>query len=311
MSIYGSSPLVGGIEQTAPKAPQACMSCRKQKRKCNKGIPACSLCERMGRLCDYSDSSPAPTSDDFNALRQKLLELERRLNGNNGSNILDNQSYMATPSASTVSATGDSIGAAQNNVYIQQDPAYQNVQNRFPSIAFLDSEAFNYGQITVPRPAIDIPVEVLELLGDGSAVQAVVSDYFDTIHTWMAIISKKRMTRNMLNPLWEAGPDLALLFLCMKLMITRPQDGLESAQHPIYTAAKRFLALMEASGMTSLMVLQANILIALYEIGQAIYPAAWMSAGACVRYGQMLGIHGYDDVAQLIGRSVSRVIPVT
>jgi len=141
------------MDQNLPKAPQACMSCRKQKRKCNKGLPACSLCERMGRLCDYSDASPAPTSDDFNALRQKLLELERRLNGNN-----ENPTYLPTPSASTVSGTTDSVGATPSNVYLQQDPAYQNVQNRFPGIAFLDSEAFKYGQIVVPKPSVDIPV---------------------------------------------------------------------------------------------------------------------------------------------------------
>jgi hypothetical protein len=109
----------------------------------------------------------------------------------------------------------------------------------------------------------------------------------------------------MLNPLWEAGPDLALLFLCMKLMITRPQDGLETPQNPIYMAAKRFLALMEASGMTSLLVLQAHILVTIYEIGQAIYPAAWMSAGTCVRYGLLLGINGHEAAAPLLGRSVS------
>lgn len=135
-------------------------------------------------------------------------------------------------------------------------------------------------------------------------MQAVISDFFDTVHPWMSIVSKKRMTRNMLNPLWEAGPDLALLFLCMKLMITRPQESLESAHHPVYTAAKRFLALMESSGMTSLLVLQAYVLVALYEIGQAIYPAAWMSVGACVRYGLLLGIHGHESAAQLLGRPV-------
>jgi hypothetical protein len=113
----------------------------------------------MGRLCDYSDASPAPTSDDFNTLRQKLLELERRLNGNNGSNVIENPAYLPTPSASTVSGTADSVGATPNTVYIQQqDPAYQNVQNRFPGIAFLDSEAFKYGQIVVPKPSVDIPV---------------------------------------------------------------------------------------------------------------------------------------------------------
>jgi len=109
----------------------------------------------------------------------------------------------------------------------------------------------------------------------------------------------------MANPLWEAGPDLALLFLSMKLIISRPQDGIESSQNPIYMSAKRFVALMEATGTSSLLVLQANILITWFEYGQAIYPAAWMSAGWCVRYGNMLGINGHGEAAQLLGRPVN------
>jgi hypothetical protein len=112
----------------------------------------------------------------------------------------------------------------------------------------------------------------------------------------------------MLNPMWEAGPDLALLFLCMKLITTRPQDGLENLQNPIYTASKHFISLMESIGMTSLLVLQAYILVALYEIGQAIYPGAWMSVGSCVRYGLLLGINGHESAAELLGRPVGKSV---
>jgi len=108
----------------------------------------------------------------------------------------------------------------------------------------------------------------------------------------------------MVNPLWEAGPDLALLFLCMKLITSRPQDGIESSQNPTYTSAKRFVALLETTGTVSLILLQANILVTLFEYGQAIYPAAWMSAGWCVRYGNLLGINGRSEAAQLLGRPV-------
>ncbi len=121
----------------------------------------------------------------------------------------------------------------------------------------------------------------------------------------MPIVSQKRLTRNMANPMWEAGPDLALLFLCMKLIISRPQDGVESSQNPIYMSAKRFTTLMEATGTASLLVLQANLLITWFEYGQAIYPAASMSAGWCVRYGNMLGVNGNVEAAQLLGRPVS------
>ncbi|RAL61502.1 hypothetical protein DID88_009431 [Monilinia fructigena] len=53
--------------------------------------------------------------------------------------------------------------------------------------------------------------------------------------------------------------------------------------------------------MVSLILLQANILITLFEYGQAIYPAAWMSAGWCSRYAILLGINGFDTSSQLIG----------
>jgi len=94
------------------------------------------------------------------------------------------------------------------------------------------------------------------------------------------------------------------MFLCMKLIISRPQDGIESSQNPIYNSAKRFISLMEATGTASLLVLQANLLVTWYEYGQAIYPAAWMSAGWCVRYGNMLGINGHEEASQILGRPV-------
>jgi hypothetical protein len=110
----------------------------------------------------------------------------------------------------------------------------------------------------------------------------------------------------MANPLWEAGPDLALLFLCMKLILSGPQDGLESSQHPLYVSAKRFISLLEATGTATLLMLQANILVTWYEYGQAIYPAAYMTAGWCTRYGNMLGISGNQYATDLLGRVVRR-----
>ncbi|RFU26774.1 hypothetical protein B7463_g9567, partial [Scytalidium lignicola] len=302
MSMYGSP---GGSElSNVPRAHQACMSCRKQKRKCNKALPACSLCERMNRPCDYSEVTPPPTHEDFNALRMKLLDLESRLTGANGGGAALNPpiAYPATPGS--VGIPTDTLGPPVGFSALQESP-WQGIQNTFPVIAFLDGETFRYGRIAVPIPNIDIPVDVLELLGDGASIQGALTDYFATIHRWIPIVSQKRMTRNMVNPLWEAGPDLALLFLCMKLITSRPQDGIGCAQNPIYLSAKRFITLMETSGMVSLIVLQANLMVTLYEYGQAIYPAAWMSSGWNIRYGNMLGINTFEFTSQLLGRSAT------
>lgn len=41
----------------------------------------------------------------------------------------------------------------------------------------------------------------------------------------------------------------------------------------------------------SILVLQAGVLVALYELGHGIYPAAFLSIGACARYAHALGIN--------------------
>lgn len=142
--------------------------------------------------------------------------------------------------------------------------------------------------------------DVLELL---PSVQAVIVEYASTIHRWMPVVSQRNLLQVM-EGTWETEPELALLLLCMHLITSRPQDGIESSQNPAYISAKRLISVMEASGMISLLVLQASLLVTFYEYGQSIYPAAWMSSGWCVRYGNMLGLHNFD-AGGLLGRCVS------
>lgn len=145
-----------GDALSAPKASQACLSCRRQKRRCDKKIPACSLCERMNRACDYSDASPAPTSDDFNVLQQRVLELEGRLLGAAGNSSGHGQSYLHTP-ASTISTLSAGVQQPPTPAYTPS-PSYQQVQNRFPAIAFLEAESFTRGRIEAPSTQIEIPL---------------------------------------------------------------------------------------------------------------------------------------------------------
>lgn len=152
-------PQLNGANLTIPKASQACHSCRRQKRRCDKKLPACSLCDRMNRACDYSDASPAPTADDFNALRAKLIELEGRLLAANEGSMSAGTPYQPTPPGHPLSPAAE----------LQQPPAVPNyilappyqlpqVNNRFPAIALLDADSFSDGRIEVPSPQIDIPL---------------------------------------------------------------------------------------------------------------------------------------------------------
>lgn len=104
--------------------------------------------------------------------------------------------------------------------------------------------------------------------------------------------------------LWEAGGDIALLLLSMKLITSQPQRGFAASENYLYTAAKRYASLLENIGTTSLAYLQAMILISLYEYGQGVYPAAYMSVGQCVRYAELLGLPSYKNTATVLGHPV-------
>ena len=128
--------------------------------------------------------------------------------------------------------------------------------------------------------------------------------YFATVHTWLPFISRKRMDLGI--PLQNGGPDLAMLFFAMKL-VTTPAARAPSAasNNPLYVTSKAFMAMFEADGAVSLLCLQSMILIALYEYGHAVYPAAWMTVGACARYAGVLGIALGDESASVMDQVAS------
>jgi hypothetical protein len=145
-------------------------------------------------------------------------------------------------------------------------------------------------------------------LGQENTIIDVSNAYFDTIHRWLPMVSKKRLDMGL--PLQNAGPDLAMLFLAMKL-ITEPVTPVPDLT--LYREAKTFVALLESDGVISLFLLQAMILIAVYEFGHAIYPAAWMTTGACARYSDILGIGPEDftvleQVVSQIGRHLCCIV---
>jgi hypothetical protein len=105
----------------------------------------------------------------------------------------------------------------------------------------------------------------------------------------MPIISRKRFFNNLLHPLSPRRCELSLLALCMELYCTPVPDGVDDAATDLYRLAKGFHNDLTAAGIMSIQMLQAGVILAMYELGQAVYPAAFLTVGACVRYGIALG----------------------
>lgn len=117
------------------------------------------------------------------------------------------------------------------------------------------------------------------------------------------MISRKRIDLGI--PFQDGGPDLAVLFLAIKLATTIHSFSMELAEiNSLYAATKGFLATLEANSVVSLRCLQAMILVALYEYSHSIYPTAWMTVGACSRYASMLGLTAAGQTLRIIGPHV-------
>lgn len=271
-------------------AQQACASCRKQKRKCDKQLPACSLCQRIGRTCDYTIESPGslPSTEEFAALRQKVIDLESALSdrGHNLSSGFTRQDDTPAFSNDIWSSDSGSSNAAQASVTYRSWPAPAT----FPPLFFLDSNAFTYERFQVQTPYIKIPPGAIAPLGDSIELRLMIEQYFATIHLTLPIISKIRLHQHLSNPLHEPGADMALLFMAMKLSISESPENMPP-QTQLYRDVKSYYSFVEAQNGFTIQLIQALLLISLYELGHGIYPAAYLSIGHAARLGQALGIH--------------------
>ncbi|EHA25871.1 hypothetical protein ASPNIDRAFT_43717 [Aspergillus niger ATCC 1015] len=262
-------------------ASHACVACKRQKRRCDKLLPQCSLCFRTSRTCDYADTPKSPpTAADLATLQARLTELEERLS-----------------SASASDSLSATAGVSRTDSLATESIAYDREPTSFPSALFLDIDCYKWSNMQLPRPAASIPMDILTILNQQNFILGTTSLYFDTIHPWMPIISKKRLDLGI--SLKDGGPDIALLFLAMKLNTLPPPPGSE-IHGAIYSSAKRFLATLEASGAVSFGYLQAMTSIAVYEYSHSIYPAAWMTVGACARLAELLGISPGKDTMKIM-----------
>jgi hypothetical protein len=127
---------------------------------------------------------------------------------------------------------------------------------------------------------------VLASLGDGATV---ADEYFERIHWWWPIVAKAQVSpRFAKTENYGDEGELALLLLAMKVIAWKPNMQGSMDPDPItgtYVTAKHALSEAVMTSNLSLRLLQAQILLAIYETGHAIYPAAFISVAACAQYG--------------------------
>jgi hypothetical protein len=134
-------------------------------------------------------------------------------------------------------------------------------------------------------------------LGDDYAT--ICDAFFASIDTWFPFINEKRLRRRGTIDLPLRDQTVALLLLCMKLVIEVPASGTSASASLLYREAKAYLQVTESDFPTSLRVLQALVLIALYEMGHGIFPAAYLTIGRAARMSVLRGVHDRNYATQL------------
>lgn len=276
---------------------QTCVYCRKQKRRCDKQTPRCGTCRRAGRECEYT----VDRNEELIRLRTQVAHLETRLRRDASSNTSGSPGTTGSLDTSRPAMLPSDILAftQETQVLSNSEPAPPPL---LPISYFLDT-AVDCSPLDVRRiPFITIPQELLSQIGSPAATRQIADSYFDTIHSWLPFVWERKFSQVTAFVDMHPDPAVAILLVAMKMITTAASNPFRNR---LYRIVKGYLTVLEDSGFLTLGVLQAAIIITLYEIGHGIYPAAYMSIGRCARLGQMMGLHGNSSISKSFRKPTS------
>ena len=111
----------------------------------------------------------------------------------------------------------------------------------------------------------------------------------------MVLVSLTRLYKLISSTSLTHTKDTNILFMALHVL----QDS-DSQMPELYPAVKHGVDECFTSGQLTLNVLAAEVLIAAFEIGQAIYPAAYLSTVRCARLAHLVGIHDSRRAVQVL-----------
>ena len=173
--------------------------------------------------------------------------------------------------------------------------------SRFPSAYFLDTDLFR------PIPPNLSPhsqfkntpfKEGVALIED---VNGILGSYFSTVHSWLPMISKKTLYRLAGNGASDVSTLTLVLSIRLILKTPNKRKGNEpwETQLPLYGLVKACCSALEAIPDISLRLVQSLILLAVFEYGHGIFPAAFLTIGKAARMAQLMGLNDKSYAAVL------------
>ncbi|KAK2630098.1 hypothetical protein QTJ16_000918 [Diplocarpon rosae] len=136
------------------------------------------------------------------------------------------------------------------------------------------------------RLEASIPTQVLNIIiSNGDGVPSITSTYFRTIDVWLPVISADCCIQRLERITQDNNVELAGLLLCM-FLVTRPpgnDSDVRDMQTALYYETKTLYTFLVSSGKSSIEIIQAGLLLGLYEIGHGITEASQITMAVCLR----------------------------
>lgn len=146
--------------------------------------------------------------------------------------------------------------------------------------------------LAIDRFFVDLVINAL--LDRSVSVDAILCVYFRNIHRWLPVIPEQKFRARISEIHSSRSAELALLLLAMYLLTenewgnTRNQR--EGQQH-LYQQCSCLVSFLLLVRGPSLELVQAGLLLILYELGSGSLEAAFLRVAACARLAYSLGLH--------------------
>ncbi|KAK3393696.1 hypothetical protein B0H63DRAFT_516866 [Podospora didyma] len=259
MSAASSSPAASPPQQAA-KSSRVCLNCRRKKKRCDKALPSCGRCTYSLQACQHEDDIVLP-------------------GGAAGPSSVRFESFMGHHVSPTLTFAADPI--LEHLASQQSGPRWSTLNSSL--FASMDSaediHSFAYRCLS-------------DILGNRQGVEYVASLYFGGVNTWFTIIERTTFDRQLEDMWANPSAEICALVLCMRLVTRAPNANPVSGMgDSFYLSVKTMLNLVQSKVALSIPLLQAELLVAMYEFAHSMPQQAYMTVGRCFQMSRAFNWH--------------------
>ena len=138
---------------------------------------------------------------------------------------------------------------------------------------------------------------------EGKHLEEILLNYFESIHLWLPIMSRKRFHDQYTDFQTTPSADFAILLLAMRLITQHPSIDSEVDQdrEVLYLATKTLFAQVQAFIPSSIYLVQAGVILSHYEHAHGMIEAAYITIGTTARMAYALGLNNKPCSTEMEG----------